>query len=920
MKNLQNMSLILSLTILIALTSVSHCKIKPGKGIPDMYVLDTDRIAVNLEDVFDTSEAKLPLISKKTSIGYCYGDDVPFLENDYAKKYQGLKGASMTKPVGENIAAFVFEDGYVVLQEFDQSGKNFADDMLFKAEKDLICTGFEYNTDRNYVYIGCFGIAQGHTPGKLIIYTVDMHSKTTINTVEVDQTDGFFIQNSVQLRVIRAPQDANEETYLIAYDQGVGISKTSKLNHQFRIFRNVAYRKLTYYYLGQTDFATDKSAITYDYWTYQSTMIWTGRLSKSDNHIAMAQCKLDNSKKTLFCSNERSTGITYGFITIQNENILITADKPNKTITVSKLNGKFTDPNWSKTTLNKITKANFLPGEFGWITGGQWSAGGSSLQWTTKGQGKEVATTLVTWYLNNADTIPVLGYTRDKALICSRYVGKDKGLLFRNILAMSYIDPSKDLKYGNNPVNMEIADVGGSQKSSGTIHKIESVLTQPKTIAIKDFEIESGLTATLTLPKDFIESGNFLSVSVDNNFKQNITVDAFFNKQVQIDFDQDIGGQLSCDGTACIKASSSTVGFYVCSQHQGPGTTISCKIQTTHSLARGETASLFVSEIRAEGIFTYVTNSSAKTTTAIIVKGNQKSTASISGVATDAAGEDIPGTNRANFALVMGDVVKILEVNAFNISDLGVSATLDSNYFNGEDFCPVSITATQPEYDSTSLPVDSFSILSSCNKGTYTSAAVYQWSLVNDPSIRIPISSANSPSQICAFGSELLVKGTESLQGVASFDDANLWSIPYDQIGINPESFELNCFELYGLAGVVSQPQGKTSENLTVIRANSGRRQDRRFPFVLEGLNYSNGHSFSFLGSVLYTGTNSSGKVDFIQVFTDPQIVITAAKTTFDVPTDITVHIKNSAGTSSQKVNITVKKQAKNKIKKLIIE
>ena len=50
-----------------------------------------------------------------------------------------------------------------------------------------------------------------------------------------------------------------------------------------------------------------------------------------------------------------------------------------------------------------------------------WSETGASIGWTQFDKGKEIGTTLVTWYLNNADSIPIIGYVRDKALVCSHY-------------------------------------------------------------------------------------------------------------------------------------------------------------------------------------------------------------------------------------------------------------------------------------------------------------------------------------------------------------------------------------------------------------------------------------------------------------------------------------------------------------------
>jgi len=87
-------------------------KVSPGQGIPDAYVIETDRYATNLETVFDTSKAILPLVTKKSTPGFCYGDDVPFAQNDYS--HYGVSGGAAVKHVGENIAAFVFGGNKIV--------------------------------------------------------------------------------------------------------------------------------------------------------------------------------------------------------------------------------------------------------------------------------------------------------------------------------------------------------------------------------------------------------------------------------------------------------------------------------------------------------------------------------------------------------------------------------------------------------------------------------------------------------------------------------------------------------------------------------------------------------------------------------------------------------------------------------------
>jgi hypothetical protein len=317
--------------LLLILAASTLGSILPGTGIPNAVVLEGDVFSQNLAQSFDLSHARFPL-KTETTLGRVFGDNVPFQAKDFA--HFGVETLTQVKWVGHNIAAFVYDNHKVIFQVIDGNGKILLKSLYhdFNILQNLYCTGFEYNSHRNLVYVGCWGSRKQSTPGKLLIATFDIHAGEVVSELTLNQDDGFEIKNQLELTIAHAPQDSNEETYLIAYDQGVGIHEHSHHNAQFRVFRNVDIRQLRFYYLGEVESFGHEHSILYDLFSYRGSIIWTGRIEDSRSIISIAQCKLDNAGRSLACANAKPTLVTEGYVGIYNEAVMVTADIPTRDV------------------------------------------------------------------------------------------------------------------------------------------------------------------------------------------------------------------------------------------------------------------------------------------------------------------------------------------------------------------------------------------------------------------------------------------------------------------------------------------------------------------------------------------------------------------------------------------------------------
>lgn len=401
---------------------------------------------------------------------------------------------------------------------------------------------------------------------------------------------------------------------------------------------------------------------------------------------------------------------------------MILANKPTNTISAFRVGANYTDENWmTSSKLNEITKAKFFPGSVEWIINAHWSETGASLGWTQFEKGKEIGTTLVTWYLDNADSIPIIGFVRDKALICSHY-NSQVGLLFSNTLAMAYINPKSDLKTGANFVEMSISDIQGGTKTTGTIYKLNSLASQIKLSKDHNLGLDFTKKQEISL-KTKIESGNFVEAWAETSLESDFELDAFVSKYIEFSIPD--GGKLICDGSSCLNFNEKYYWFNTCQQTGGSGTEVSCNHVEKETLSPGEQVLYFGSlndKAWVAGTYTGLDVNKSK----FLVAGMGISTTFflVDGMIQSVVMQSDPNDQNTGYVYYLIDqqvfIVK-LTLMPFNFI---VTRTIDLSSVRGEDFCPKQIALFQNLSEGLT-----FNVLSTCTSGpgsgSYTSSAIY---------------------------------------------------------------------------------------------------------------------------------------------------------------------------------------------------
>lgn len=899
--------------LLLIIASSALGNILPGQGIPDAVMFEGDAYSTNLAHAFDLSHARFP-IKSETTLGRIYGDNIPFQSKDFAA--YGVEKLTSTKWIGHNIAAFVYDHHKVIIQVIDGNGKLLLKSLYhdFNILQDLNCTGFEYNSARNLVYVGCFGANKGQQgPGKLLIATYDLHLEEVTSEITLDQKDGFEIRNNLELRIVHAPQESNEETYMIAYDQGHGNHQESRSNHMFRVFRNVDYRKLTFYYLGEIgDDHHRDHAIMYDMFPYRGSIIITGRLHDTKSIITIAQCKLSNSDRRLYCGSTKPTLVTEGFVGIYNEGVMVTADIPTRDVRVYQLSGQFTDSDWNTKMIHEVKHVDMFDTDDTWISSAEYSPSGGSLSWAVDGFGKEHGTTLINWRLNYADSlINKYGFVWNKSFI---YGDEETGHVFllRNILAEVFVAPF-DLKEGENDIKVTMSDKENKRDASAKIFLMTDLHEEVSWNTIEDSDIASGASGMLPINGDSIKSGNSLTITAKSNNADLEIVDAFFAKHVNVSWDaiKDPAGNFFFAGSSSVIESQSSgakqLTFSNCEQ-AGPGADVSCKVLHNIPLSNGDVMGSKILELSNGGIVAYTTNDRTESTTFIIVSGEQVHQHTKDGMVTDVAAYPMATSSLDYVAVSTNEYVEILEVNPHDITEWNLVSVLTSEHFDVTDFCPSELRVQT--YDKWGW----FIILSNCHNGKNYSQQIFTWAVTKDtPTPTLPLSSLDNPRNICAFMKEIIVATNDRVYGISILDDWNYWSIPLNHLGVGHNDFDLECIESQNTAVITGHAEGTQQKGLIQIRGNSGYRQDRRYPHTVKSISADVIYTYDFLGSTFHTGLENGTHV-FVQSYLDPVVLVKAKTVTADTKVEVEVTITNENKSANTTTHVTVKKSAEKKV------
>ena len=255
-------------------------------------------------------------------------------------------------------------------------------------------------------------------------------------------------------------------------------------------------------------------------------------------------------------------------------------------------------------------------------------------------------------------------------------------------------------------------------------------------------------------------------------------------------------------------------------------------------------------------------------------------------------------------AVAEDNAVVILAVNINDPTEWQRITILTATNFDETDFCPVEIRSQSLQ----AHPWGWFIILSNCNNGKNYSQEIFTWAVTKDsPTPALPLSSFDSPRNICAFMREILVVTHERVYGVSIADDLNYWSVPLNTFNIDIDKSNIYCLESQNLAILVGFIKGSNQRTSIFIRGNSGYRQDRRYPHVLSGLSSDRIQAHDFLGSILITA-EEFGEIGFVQSYIDPVVTYSTKSVAADTVVDVEVTVSNASTSSKFTTHVTVKK------------
>lgn len=513
--------------------------------------------------------------------------------------------------------------------------------------------------------------------------------------------------------------------------------------------------------------------------------------------------------------------------------------------------------------------------------------------------------------------VGVYGFAWQKAFV----LGDSKTLqvsLQRNYLGELIISPHQ-LNYGDNTVTATMTDKDNSVDQSATVTLLKNLTDKVAWNKIDDVSLFENHLAQLPIDNTSIISGNNLQVSAVSDNTDVLTIDsAFYAKKVDITWDKvsSPAGNFYFAGQASViemitPGGSKSLVFSLCTQ-AGPGQAIACTVLQTIPIKKGDIVGDKILYLSNDLIVAYTTNDADSSST---LYGVNKTQSHIhlhkNDIFTDIAGFAGATSSLDYVAVSIIDHVVVLEVNPNDITEWTPLIHLDAEHFDETDFCPTELRS-QKIADGRGW----FIILSNCNNGKQYSQEIFTWACTpKTPEPKLPLSSLDSPKNICAFVGEILVATQDRLYGVSFLDDYNYWNVPLSDLNIDVRGFQLHCIESQGTAIVLGTTEGSNEKTLLHLRGNSGYRQDRRYPHRVVGISVDHIASFDFLNSVVTVGQSTQG-FGFWQSYIDPVVLVQSKSVTADTTVNVTVSISNG-GKGSKTVDtvskVTVHKSASEK-------
>jgi hypothetical protein len=877
------------------------CTIKPGHGLNDAVILEDDMYSHNVGWVFDLSNMSNPS-SFHTNVGRMIGDGEPVQMKHY--EVYGVQTLNQAIYITDSLTAFVYDQSKVVFQLLDHNGKMMYRHWFYDFNsilKDIYCTGFAFNEARNLLYVGCNEAGTSTDPGSLLIATYDISAQDVTSQEVIVQNDGFRIINRLEMFITTAPQDADEEVYLVVYDKGKSNQMKSRQDNMVRVFRNVAYRRLKFYLLAQLQFADGGIDIVYDLYPYNNNIIATARVGAHSSLITLALCTLNNAEETLRCGSSKPTTIKNGYVSMQNTGRVETLCNDGKVLTVYSTNGDFSSSSWMSTVVNQ--QSNILiptTGEYARLI--TTTEHGAIISYETTGN-TDAGALLTVWGTEYNDYFPDLtGFAWEKSLILGDIKTGHVGL-YRTILSAVWV-AGFELKEGANPITVTATDKDNTVTANATITVTEDIFSHVSIGDIPAANVTSGKVAHFDTDGKF--SGNELTVSAVSSNTDALKVSVVQNRPVNMTWNGSPvpAGSYFFDGFMAAVEVITGTGKQI---HYGKCTVkdavINCKESGLVTTTKDALLMNRAVHLGKDNLLMYSLNKNSDNSVVYIMNVNEVHKRSFKEQIVDVNGIEGPKMNYV--AVAFANRVELYSVNPNDAAEWTHMSTSDASTWGVKRFCPVSIAHPQAKHNL------AFEILSTCHTPSIitSSSSVFQLAITSHTNNHeIPLSSFDTPGVACSFGIELLVASDVRVYGVAPWDDYNFWNVPLSDLHVKPKEFTLTCLDNQETAVLwgTSEHAGENGKlkKVYVVRGNSGWRQDRRYPvgFEVEADTIDN---YAFAGGVISVVYNE-GSASFMQTYTDPVIIAVAQSVDKETHVNVDVTAKNGIATAHTTIVVDV--------------
>jgi hypothetical protein len=321
-----------------------------------------DQVAVRMVELFNLAKSKGQYFT--SSKGQVYNVTTELVTRSLEQ--YNINVIHQIIDLGNSLVGILYDQKNLMIIPISADGKSIGEPRVVVNDKlglKEICDDLVVNTNAARIYMSCHDDkVTSEEPGKSYIYEIDYQSKTIINRIIIDQSDGFYVEYASKLRLINIIQGGSRQRILIFYSQYfVGTASTGfSHNRFFRYCVNADTGNLNCdpkYTVNLTNTNLNFRVIN-DIYFYYNQLVFVGVPTQGpvNGAASLRSCMFEYQDSTIACVfDQRDTNITKGWVGITNNNKYIEVDLVTKTIELCDLQGSFYDEDWNTRCLYNDT-------------------------------------------------------------------------------------------------------------------------------------------------------------------------------------------------------------------------------------------------------------------------------------------------------------------------------------------------------------------------------------------------------------------------------------------------------------------------------------------------------------------------------------------------------------------------------------